>query len=107
MKVTPESRKRPLFSTNLLSRRPCHLRHRLRGPKPLLLTPPDFLDHNAIVLFAVAMAPARFQHVGVNRKKRQLLPDLTGLVEHQLRVLERLAHAALGRKIFRYHFRTL
>ena len=39
------------------------------------------------------------QHVGVNREQRQPLPGLACLVEHEIGILERLAHAAFRRKI--------
>ena len=67
----------------------------------------DFLDDDAVVLLAVAVADAGLQHVGVNFQKRQLLAGLARLVEHELRVLERLADAAFRREIAADHFRSL
>src|SRR5580704_3183192 len=64
----------------------------------------DFLDDDAVVLLAVAVTDAGLQHVGVNFQERQLLAGLARLVEHELRVLERLPHAALRREIAADHF---
>src|SRR5580692_1335807 len=67
----------------------------------------DFLDDDAVVLFAVAVTHAGLQYVGVNLQKRQLLAGLARLVEHEVGVLERLADAAFRREIAADHFRSL
>ena len=66
---------------------------------------PDFLNDNAVVLFAFAVADTCFQHGGVDFEKRQLLSDLTRLIHHQLRVFKRLPDAAFRSKITGDHFR--
>lgn len=48
---------------------------------------PDFLNDDAVVLFALAVARAGFQNVGVNGEERQLLPGFASLVEHEVGVL--------------------
>src|SRR5215472_7802255 len=52
--------------------------------------PADFLDDDAVVALAVAVADAGVQHVGVNLQERQGLPGLPRLVEHEVGVLQRL-----------------
>src|SRR6516225_3699529 len=65
------------------------------------------LNDNAVVHFAVAMADTGLEHRRVYGKKRQLLAEFAGLIEHQMRVFECLADPALRSKIARHHLRSL
>jgi hypothetical protein len=60
--------------------RPSAARRLAQGP------PSDFLDDNRVVLLAFAVIDAGLQDLGVHRKKRELLPGLADLVEHELRI---------------------
>jgi hypothetical protein len=53
------------------------------------------------------VAVAGFENVGVNGEQRQLLGRLARLVEHQMGVLERLAHAAFRCEVAGDHFGSL
>src|SRR5262249_45469933 len=46
------------------------------------------------------------QNVFVHFQQRQALAALARLLQHQVDVLERLAHAPFGRKLARHHFRA-
>src|SRR5690349_17535098 len=86
---------------------------RFIGPFPLGLqlwrfsarAPPDFLNDNAVVLFAFPVPNASFEYGRVDFEKRQLLSDFARLIQHQMRILESLTHAPFGRKITGKHFR--
>src|ERR1700728_4702473 len=67
----------------------------------------DFLNHDAVVLLAVAVAQAGLENVGVYLKQREPLAGLARLIEHELRILESLAHPALWGEIPGNHFRSL
>src|SRR5712671_4653683 len=85
----------------------CSFERQQRSPRPDLAAPADLLDDHAVVELALAVAQAGLQHIGMNIEERQRLPDLLGLIEHEMDVLEGLARPALGAEIARDHLAAL
>src|SRR5262245_6268777 len=66
--------------------------------------PPHLGDDAAVVEIGLALAHAGGKDVLVDFEQRQALTVLARLVEHEMDVLERLAHAPFRREFTRNHF---
>src|ERR1700687_5116737 len=68
---------------------------------------PDFFYDDAVIQLSFARAYASFKHFGVHFEHRKLLPDIGGLVEHEMDVFQGLLGAAFRREVAAQHFRPL
>src|SRR5690242_12570642 len=98
----PSKSKIPLFKKTVTARTPTTANGSLGGLGAR--APPDFFNDDTVVAFAFAMIDASLEDGGMDFEKRQVLSDLPRLIHHQMRVFERLTHAAFRRKITGDHF---
>src|ERR1700737_3079572 len=87
--------------------KPGHDDQRSRGVSRNIPAPADFVDDNAVVELAFAVAHAGLEHVLMHLQGRQPLLHALRLLQYEMHILEMLGDASFGSKFAAHHPRTL